>query len=107
VKTGNEVFDRSFRIRADDVAQAEQFLDAHGQQLTELRNSMGRFSLEYADDMLTLSFSDFAPIDTKDSNGVRCTGLPSGLSAESVVESARKLDFLSDWLRAFVKKDAK
>ena len=107
VKTGSTEFDRSFRVRADDVAQAELFLNTHGQQLTELRDNMGRFSLEYADDMLTLSFSDFAPIDTKDSNGVRCTGLPSGLSAESVVESARKLDFLSDWLRAFVKKDAK
>ena len=107
VKTGSTEFDRSFRVRADDVAQAELFLNTHEQQLTELRDSMGRFSLEYADDMLTLSFSDFAPIDTKDSNGVRCTGLPSGLSAESVVESARKLDFLSDWLRAFVKKDAK
>ena len=107
VKTGNEVFDRSFRVRADDVAQAELFLNTHGQQLTELRDSMGRFSLEYADDMLTLSFSDFAPTDTKDSNGVRRTGLPNELSEERVTESAQKLDFFSDWLRAFVKKDAK
>ena len=102
VKTGSAEFDRSFRIRADDVAQAEQFLDAHGQQLTELRNSMGRFSLEYADDMLTLSFSDFAPIDTKDTNGVRCTGLPNELSAERIAESAQELDFLADWFKAFV-----
>ena len=107
VKTGSTEFDRSFRIRADDVAQAELFLNTHEQQLTELRNNMGRFSLEFADDMLALSFSDFAPIDTKDTNGVRCTGLPGGLSAKSVAESARKLDFLSNWLRAFVKKDAK
>ena len=105
VKTGSAEFDRNFRVRADDVAQAEQFLNTHGRQLTELRESMGRFSLEYADDMLTLSFSDFAPIDTKDSNGVRRTGLPNELSAERIVESARKLDFLSDWLRAFFKKD--
>ena len=105
VKTGNEVFDRSFRIRADDVAQAEQFLDAHGQQLTELRDNMGRFSLELADDMLTLSFSDFAPIDTADSYGVRRTGLPSGLSAECIAESAQELNFLSDWFGAFVRKE--
>ena len=102
VKTDNEAFNRSFRVRADDVAQSEQFLDAHGQQLTELRDNMGRFSLEYADDMLTLSFSDFAPIDTKDANGVRRTGLPNELSAERIAESARKLDFLSDWLQAFI-----
>ena len=105
VKTGSMEFDRSFRIRADDVAQAEQFLDAHGQQLTELRDNMGRFSLELADDMLTLSFSDFAPIDTADSYGVRRTGLPSGLSAERIAESARELDFLADWFGAFIKKD--
>ena len=67
-------------------------------KLTELRDNMGWFSLEFADDMLILSFSDFAPIDTKDANGVRRTGLPCGLSAES----ARKLDFLSDWLQAFI-----
>ena len=102
VKTGNEAFDRSFHVRADDVAQAELFLKAHGQQLTELRNNMGRFSLEFADDMLTLSFSDFAPIDTKDTNNVRRTGLPGGLSAERIAESAQELDFLSDWFRAFV-----
>ena len=107
VKTDSTEFDRSFRLRADDMAQAEQFLNTHRQQLTELRDNMGRFSLKYADDMFTLSFSDFAPIDTKDSNGVRRTGLPGGLSAESVAESAQKLDFLSDWLRAFVKKDVK
>ena len=105
VKTGSTEFDRSFRIRADDVAQAEVFLNTHGQQLTELRDSMGRFSLEYADDMLTLSFSDFAPIDTKDANGIRRTGLPNELSEERVTESAQKLDFLSDWLRAFFKKE--
>ena len=105
VKTGSTEFDRSFRIRADDVAQAKQFLDAHRQQLAELRDNMGRFSLEYADDMLTLSFSDFAPIDIKDSNGVRRTGLPNELPAERVTESARKLDFLADWLRAFFKKE--
>ena len=102
VKTGSTEFDRSFRIRADDVAQAELFLNTHEQQLTELRDSMGRFSLEYADDMLTLSFSDFAPIDTKDSNDVRRTGLPNELPAERIAESARKLDFLSDWLQAFI-----
>ena len=105
VKTGSTEFDRSFRIRADDVAQAELFLNTHGQQLVELRDNMGRFSLEYADDMLTLSFSDFAPIDIKDSNGVRRTGLPNELPAERVTESARKLDFLADWLRAFFKKE--
>ena len=105
IKAGNEAFDRGFRTRADDVAQAEQFLNTHGQQLTELRDSMGRFSLEYADDMLTLSFSDFAPIDTKDANGIRRTGLPNELSEERVTESAQKLDFLSDWLRAFFKKE--
>lgn len=105
IKAGNEAFDRSFRIRADDVTQAELFLNTHGQQLTELRDNMGRFSLEFADDMLTLSFSDFAPIDTKDPNGVRRTGLPNELSAESVAESARKLDFLSDWLQAFIRKE--
>ena len=105
VKTGSTEFDRSFRVRADDVAQAELFLNTHGQQLTELRDSMGRFSLEYADDMLTLSFSDFAPIDTKDANGVRRTGLPNELPAERIAESARKLDFLSDWLQAFIRKE--
>ena len=102
VKTDSEAFNRSFRVRADDPAQAEQFLDAHGQHLTELRDNMGRFSLEFANDMLTLSFSDFAPIDTKDTNGVRRTGLPDALSAERVAESARKLDFLADWLQAFI-----
>ena len=105
IKAGNEAFDRGFRTRADDVAQAEQFLNTHGQQLVELRDSMGRFSLEFADDMLTLSFSDFAPIDAKDSNGVRRTGLPNELSAERIAESARKLDFLSDWFEAFFKKE--
>ena len=105
VKTGSAEFDRSFRVRADDAAQAELFLSTHGQQLTELRDDIGRFSLEYADDMLTLSFSDFAPIDTKDANDVRCTGLPSRLSAERIAESARKLDFLAGWLRAFVRKE--
>ena len=105
IKAGNETFDRGFRTRADDVAQAEQFLNTHGQQLVELRDSMGRFSLEFADDMLTLSFSDFAPIDAKDSNGVRRTGLPNELSAERIAESARKLDFLSDWFEAFFKKE--
>ena len=105
VKTYNEMLDRGFRARADDVAQAELFLKAHGQQLTELRDNMGRFSLEYAGDMLTLSFSDFAPIDIKDSRGVRRTGLPNELSAERIAESTQKLDFLYDWLRAFVKKD--
>ena len=102
VKTDNEAFNRSFRVRADGVAQAKRFLDAHRQQLTELRDSMGRFSLEYADDMLTLSFSDFAPIDTKDTNNVRWTGLPGGLSAERIEKSARELDFLADWLQAFI-----
>ena len=102
VKMDNDIFNRSFRTRADDVAQAELFLNTHEQQLTELRNNMGRFSLEYADDMLTLSFFDFAPIVTKDTNSVRRTGLPCGLSAERVAESARKLDFLADWIRAFV-----
>ena len=105
VKTDNEAFNRSFCVRADDVARAELFLKAHGQQLTELRNNMGRFSLEFADDMLTLSFSDFAPIDTKDTNSVRCTGLPGELSAERIAESAQELAFLSDWLLAFFKKD--
>ena len=105
VKTGSAEFDRSFRVRADDVAQAELFLNAHGQQLTELRDNMGSFSLELADDMLTLSFSDFEPIDTADSYGVRRTGLPGGLSAERIAESARKLDFLSDWLQAFIRKE--
>ena len=102
VKTGSAEFDRSFRVRADDVAQAELFLDAHRQQLAELRDNMGRFSLEYTDDMLTLSFSDFAPIDTKDANGVRCTGLPNELSAERIAESSQELDFLADWLGAFI-----
>ena len=105
VKTGSTEFDRSFRVRADDVAQAELFLNTHGRQLTELRDNMGRFSLEYTDDMFTLSFSDFAPIDTKDANGIRRTGLPNELSAERIAESARKLDFLSDWLQAFIKKE--
>ena len=105
VKTDNETLDRGFRVRADDVAQAELFLKAHGQQLTELRDKMGRFSLEYTGDMLTLSFSDFAPIDIKDSNGVRRTGLPKGLSAERIAESARELDFLSGRLRAFIRKE--
>ena len=102
VKTGSTEFDRSFRVRADDAAQAELFLKAHGQQLTELRDNMGRFSLEFANDMLTLSFSDFAPIDTKDANDIRRTGLPCGLSAERIAESAQELDFLADWFRAFV-----
>ena len=66
---------------------------------------MGQFSLEYADDMLTLFFSNFTPIDTKDTNNVRRTGLPYGLSAERIAESAQKLNFLADWLRAFIKKD--
>ncbi len=55
-----------------------------------------------SDDMLTLSFSDFAPIDAKDTNGVRRTGLPDELSAEHIAESARKLDFLADRLWSFV-----
>ena len=105
VKTGIAEFDRSFRVRADDVAQAKRFLDAHRQQLTELQDNMGRFSLEYTDDMLTLSFSDFAPIDTKGTNSIQRTGLPNELSAERVAESARKLDFLSGWLRVFFKKE--
>jgi len=105
VKTGNEVFDRSFRVRADDAAQAELFLKTHEQQLIELLDNIGRFSLEFANDMLSLSFSDFAPIDTADSYGVRRTGLPSGLSAERIAESARELDFLADWFGAFIKKD--
>ena len=105
VRTGIAEFDRSFRVRADDVVQAEQFLDAHRQQLAELRDSMGRFSLEYSDDMLTLSFSDFAPVDIKDTNSVRRTGLPCELPAERIAESTRKLDFLSDRLWAFIKKD--
>ena len=102
VKTGSAEFDRSFRTRADDVTQAEMFLNTHGQQLTELRDNMGRFSLEFANDMLSLSFSDFAPIDTKDANGVRRTGLPNELSAERIAESARELDFLADWFGAFI-----
>ena len=69
-----------------------------------LWDDMGRFSLECTDEMLTLSFSDFAPIDTKDTWNVRRTGLPSEILAERVVESARKLDFLSDWLERFSKK---
>ena len=105
VKTGSTEFDRSFRVRADDVTWAELFLNTHGQQLTELWDSMGRFSLEYADDIFTLSFSDFAPIDAKDASGVRRTGLPNELSAERIAESARKLDFLSDWLQAFIRKE--
>ena len=105
VKTGSAEFDRSFRIRADDVAQAELFLNTHEQQLAELQDNMGRFSLEYTDDMLTLSFPGFTPIDTKDTNGVRRTGLPGGLSAECIAESVRELDFLADWLRMFIKKD--
>ena len=105
VKMGNDVFDRSFRVRADNVAQAEQFLDAHRQQLTELRDNMGRLSLEFADDMLTLSFSDFAPIDTKDTNDVRRTGLPCELSAKRVAESAQELDFLSNWFERLLKQD--
>ena len=105
VKTDNEAFNRSFRVRADDVTQAELFLNTHGQQLTEMRDNMGHFSLEFTDDMLTLSFPDFAPIDTKDSSNVRRTGLPGGLSAERIAESVRELDFLADWLRMFIKKD--
>ena len=105
VKIGSAEFDRSFRVRADDVTQAELFLNTHGQQLTELRDNLGRFSLEYTDDMLTLSFSDFAPIDTKDANGIRRTGLPNELSAERIAESTQKLDSLSDWLQAFFKKE--
>ena len=105
VKTGSTEFDRSFRVRADDVAQAELFLNTHGRQLTELRDNMGRFSLEYTDDMFTLSFSDFAPIDTKDANGIRRTGLPGELSAERIAESAQELNFLSDWFGAFVRKE--
>ena len=104
VKTDNESLNRDFRIRADDVPKAESFLDTHWQRLTELRDSMGQFSLEYADNMLTLSFSDFAPVDTKDTYNVRCTGLPKELSAERVGESAKKLDFLSDWLEHFCGK---
>ena len=102
VKTGSTEFDRSFRARADDAVQAELFLNTHRRQLTELRDNMGRFSLEYADCMLTLSFSDFAPIDTNDTNGVRRTGLPNELSAERIAESAREMDFLSDWFGAFI-----
>ena len=105
VKTDNEAFNRSFRVRADDAVQAELFLNIHGQQLTELRDKMGRFALEYADDMLTLSFSDFAPIDTKDANNIRCTGLPGELSTERIAESVQELDFLADWFGAFMKKD--
>ena len=115
----NEAFNRSFRVPADDAAQNEigscggiihehfnyiwqSVWHIHGQQLAELRDNMGRFSLEFADDMLTLSFSDFAPIDIKDTNGVRRTGLPGELSAERIAESAQGLDFLADWFRAFV-----
>ena len=102
VKTDSEAFNRSFRTRADNAAQAKMFLNTHGQQLAELRDNMRGFSLELADDMLTLSFSDFAPIDTKDTNNVRWTGLPGGLSAERIEKSARELDFLADWLQAFI-----
>ena len=105
VKTDNEAFNRSFRVRADDVTQAELFLNTHGQQLTEMRDNMGHFSLEFTDDMLTLSFPDFAPIDTKDANGIRRTGLPGELSAERIAESAQELNFLSDWFGAFVRKE--
>ena len=101
VETGDAVFDRSFRVRADDVTRAAGFLAAHRQQLMELRDSMGRFSLDYADGMLTLSFSDFAPIDTGDTYGVRRNGLPSELSPERIAESARELDGLSDLVRVF------
>lgn len=73
--------------------------------MTELRDNMGWFSLEYADDMMTLKFSEFAPIDTKDTCNVRRTGLPNELSTGRVEQSARELDFLSGWLRAFIKKD--
>ena len=104
VKTDNKALNRDFRIRADDVLKAERFLDTHWQRLTELRDSMGQFSLEYADDMLTLSFFDFAPIDTKDTYNVRCTGLPNGLSAERIEESAQQLNFLSDWFERFFQR---
>ena len=52
--------------------------------------------------MLTLSFSGFAPIDAKYTNGVRRAGLPDELSAEYIAESAWKLDFLADRLWSFV-----
>ena len=79
VKTDSETLNQDFRIRADDVPKAECFLDTHWQRLTELRDSLGQFLLEYTDDMLTLSFSDFAPIDAKGSYNVRRTGLPNVL----------------------------
>ena len=102
VKIDDEAFNKSFRVRSDDVILAKSFLEAHVKQLTELRNNMGRFSLEYADDMLTLSFTDFAPVDAKDTNGVRRTGLPDELSAVRIADSARKLDFLADRFRSFI-----
>lgn len=105
VRTGDDAFDRGFRVRADDVERAGPLLRAYGRRLAELRDNMGRFSMEYAGDTLSLSFSDFAPIDTADSNGVRRTGLPNGLSAERVEQSARELDFLAGWLRSFVTMD--
>ena len=51
IKTDDKMFDRSFCVCADDFAQAEWFLNTYGQQLTELRDNMGQFSLEYAGDM--------------------------------------------------------
>ena len=101
VRTDDGILGRSFRVRANDAGRAERFLDAHRLQLMELRDDMGRFTLEYADDMLTLSFSDFAPIGTKDTGSVRRTGLPNELSAECVEDSAQKLRSLSAWLEWF------
>lgn len=102
MKAGSDTLHRGFRVRANDVQGAQQFLEPHWPKLAELRNKMGRFSLEYEDDMLTLSFADFAPIDVQDCNGVRRTGLPSELSVELISESARQLDFLSAWLENFL-----
>ncbi|HAY62912.1 MAG TPA: hypothetical protein DCX90_04760 [Ruminococcaceae bacterium] len=98
VKTGRTSFDRDFCVRTDNVPQAERFLDTRWQALMELRDNLGQISLEYADNILTLSFSDFAPIDTEN---VRRTGLPNGLSAERIAKSAQELVFLSGWLDGF------
>ena len=97
VKTGDAAFDRVVRVCANDKVLAGRFLETHSRRLVELRDAFGPFLMECGN-VLTLSFADFAPIDP---HNVRSTGLPDRLSADRVAESARRLDFLRDWLEGF------
>lgn len=102
IKIGRDSFDRDFLVNADDDVWAEQFLRMRWQQIVALRDTMGQFSLEYGDGMLTLSFFDFAPIDTKNAWS---TGLPCRLTVDRLAATTKQLEFLSDWLVRFLPEE--